>query len=116
MSRRSERVSEAIRREVSLLIKDELKDPRIGFVTITKATIREGLRPVLVFQGFWGGKKKKKKAGKGLKSALRFIKKEIGHRLKLRYTPEVRLKVDDTLEYAERIEKVLRKIREEKEG
>ena len=114
MSRRSERIAEAIRREASLLIEHELRDPRIGFITITKATVTEDLRSATIFYSVLGDEKTKKLAEKGLKSALPFMRKEITRRLKMRYAPEVRLRVDDVLDYAERIEKVLKKIKSEK--
>lgn len=114
MSRRSERVAEAIRREVSLLITDKLRDPRLGFVTVTKATITEDLRNAVIYYSILGDEKVKSRTKKGLASARSFIRTEIGHRLKLRYTPEVRLREDDTLDYAERIENTLKKIKEEK--
>ena len=114
MSRRSERVAEAIRREASLLIEHELRDPRIGFITITRATITQDLRNAVIYYSVLGEEKTKKLAQKGLASASPFIKKEIGKRLKLRYMPDVKLKVDDTLDYAERIENMLKKIKDEK--
>ena len=114
MSRRSERVAEAIRREASLLMKHEVRDPRIGFVTITKATITDDLRNAVIYYSVLGEEGKKRLAHKGLQSALPFLKKEIGDRLGLRYTPEIRIKVDDAMEKVEKIEKLLKKIKEEK--
>jgi len=114
MSRRSERVSEAIRREASLLIKDEVRDPRIGFVTVTKATITEDLRNAVIYYSVLGDDKAKSLAKKGLSSAVNYMKTELGHRIKLRYTPDIRFKEDKTFEHAERIEAALKKIKEEK--
>jgi len=116
MSRRSERVAEAIRREVSMIVTDELRDPRIGFVTITRATISDDLRNALIFYSVLGDEKAKRRAASGLASALSYIKTEVGHRIKLRYIPEIRLRYDDRLDYAQRIEDTLRKINEEKGG
>lgn len=114
MSRRAERVAEAIRREASLLIEHQLKDPRIGFITITRATITEDLRNAVIYYSVLGEEKTKKLAQKGLASALPFMKKQIARSLKLRYAPDIKFKIDDTLDYAERIEGMLRKIKEEK--
>ncbi|MCK4463897.1 MAG: 30S ribosome-binding factor RbfA [Candidatus Omnitrophica bacterium] len=114
MSRRSERVAEAIRREASLLIEYELRDPRIGFITITRATITEDLRSAVIYYSVLGEEKTKKLAQKGFTSASPFIKKQIARRLKLRYAPDIKFKIDDTLDYAGRIEDMLRKIKEEK--
>ncbi|MDD5439668.1 MAG: 30S ribosome-binding factor RbfA [Candidatus Omnitrophica bacterium] len=114
MSRRSERVEEAIRREASLLIKDELRDPRIGFVTVTRATVSEDLREAVIYYTVLGDDKAKKNAQAGLKSALAFMRNEIGHRLKLKFIPNVRMVEDTEILYMYRIEETLRKIKEEK--
>ncbi|MFH1790749.1 MAG: 30S ribosome-binding factor RbfA, partial [Candidatus Omnitrophota bacterium] len=103
MSRRADRVAEAIRREASLLINEKVRDPRVGFVTVTKATISDDLRNAVIYCSVLGDEKSRKTAMKGLKSAMKFIRAEIGHRLELRYIPEIRVCEDDTLEYADRI-------------
>jgi len=115
MSRRSDRVAEAIKREVSILIKHELRDPRIGFVTITRATITQDLRSAIVYYSVLGDEAKRKLAHKGLQSAVRFIKKEIGDKLGLRYAPDIRLKIDDAMVKAGKIDDILMKIKKEKE-
>ena len=114
MSRRSERIAEAIRREASLLIEHQLRDPRIGFTTITRVTITEDLRDTVIYYSVLGEEKTKKLAQKGFASALPFMKKHIARRLKLRYAPGIKFKIDDTLDYAGHIEETLRKIEEEK--
>ncbi len=114
MSRRSERVAEAIRREASLLIEHQLRDPRIGFITITRTTIAEDLRNAVIYYSVLGEEKTKKLAQKGFISASPFMKKQIARSLKLRYVPDIKFKIDDTLDYAERIEDMLRKVKEEK--
>ena len=114
MTRRSERISEAIRREISIMIREELKDPRIGFVTVTRVSISEDLRSAVIYYSIYGDEKTKKLASRGLASALRFMRKEIGKRLELRYTPELRLKIDDRFEYVEKMDKVFKKIEDER--
>ena len=114
MTRRSERVGEAIRREISIMIREELKDPRIGFVTVTRTSISEDLRSAVIYYSVYGDEKTKKLASRGLASALRFMRKEIGKRLELRYTPELRLKIDDRFEYVEKMDKVFKKIEDER--
>lgn len=116
MSRRSQRVEEAIRREASLIIKDDLKDPRIGFITVTRVTVSDDLRNASIFYTVLGGDKEKNNAEKGLASAQAFIRSEICHRLKLRFAPEIRLVQDDELERSMKIEETLRKLKNEEEG
>ena len=114
MSRRSERIAEAIKREAGLLVGHELRDPRIGFVTIIKVNLTADLRSAVIYYSVLGDGKIKNLTRKGLNNALRFIRKEIGRRLDLRYAPEIRFKMDDTLDYTQHIEDVLKKIKDEK--
>ena len=114
MTRRTERVQEAIRRIVSEVLQRQLRDPRIaGFITITKVEVTSDLRLAKIFYSVLGDEKKKKLISKGLKSAKNFVKKHVGNELNLRYTPDIMFKVDKKLEYSARIDKVLYKIRKE---
>jgi len=113
---RPERVAEAIRKEISIMIQEELKDPRIGFTTITKVEITPDLRYAKIYYTVLGNDKQKKSTGIALKNAKGFIKGHIGDRLKLRYTPEIIFKVDESIEYADKIERLFDKIHREKDG
>lgn len=116
MSRRSDRVAEAIRREVSVLIKDYLRDPRIGFVTVTEVTITEDLRYAVIYYSVLGNETACKKAAIGLKSALPLIRSEISHRLDLRFAPQIVLKLDDTYLEARKIEDTIQKMHNQEEN
>ena len=117
MSRRTERVAEAIRRLVSEILHQELRDPRIaGFITVTKVEITPDLRFAKVFYSVMGDDKKKKLVSKGLKSARSFVKKHVGDALQLRYTPDISFRVDPKLEYSARIDEVLLKIHGEEKN
>lgn len=118
MSTRPARVAEAIRRLVSEIIHNELKDPRVtGLITITKVEVTPDLRLAKIYYSVLGDDKKKKLVTQGLKSAKNFIRKRIGDELKLRYAPDISLLIDERFEYKERIDKILDKIhREEKDG
>ena len=115
MARRPERVKEAIRRLVSNLIQDELRDPRIGFVTITKVEITDDLRFAKIFYSVLGSEKVKKDTKIGLESAKKFLKMRIGDELKLRFTPDISLREDKSFECSQRIEDVLGRIKKERE-
>lgn len=111
MTRRTERVQEAVRRIVSEVLQRELRDPRIaGFITITKVEVTSDLRLAKIFYSTLGDEKKKKLVAQGLKSAKNFVKKHVGNELKLRYTPDIMFKVDKKLEYSARIDEILGKI------
>ena len=114
MSRRTERVAEAIRRLASEVLQTELRDPRMKeLVTVTKVEVTSDLRLAKIFYTVLGDEKQKKRVFEGLKSAKNFVKKYIGDKLELRYTPDVMFVVDKKLEYVTRINEVLEKIHEE---
>lgn len=115
MSRqRPERVQEALRQEISKIVHDELKDPRIGFLTITKVELTRDLRYAKVFFSVLGDDKDKNLALKGLNSAKGYIKNIVADRIKLRFVPEVAFKIDESLEYAKDIYNLLDRIRKER--
>ena len=107
------RVANAIRKEVSSIIHEELKDPRVGFTTVTKVEITPDLRCAKIYYSVLGDEKVRKATGIALKNAKGFIRGLIGDRLKLRLTPELIFRMDKTLEYQDRIDEVLNKIRKE---
>ena len=96
--RRVERVSEFIRREASEIIQRQLKDPRIGFITITRVEVTPDLRQAKIYVSVYGEGEEKEKSIKGLKSARGFIQGEIGRRTRLRHTPEIFFCLDESLE------------------
>lgn len=113
---RPERVQEALRQEISNIVHDEMKDPRIGFLTITKVELTKDLRHAKVFFSVLGDTKDKALALKGLNSAKGFIRSLVAGRIKLRFVPEVIFKIDDSLGYAGEIYDLLDKIKKEKGG
>ncbi|MBI5048270.1 MAG: 30S ribosome-binding factor RbfA [Deltaproteobacteria bacterium] len=112
---RSERVGEEIRKEIATMLFGEIHDPRIGFVTITKVMLSKDLRQAKVYFSMIGSGEEKEKTMEGLKSASGYIKRELGKRLKLRCMPELTFKFDDSLEYASRIEGIIKEIHEKQE-
>jgi len=116
MSRmRPERVQEAIRQEISLIVQGEMKDPRIGFITITKVDLTKDLRYARIYFSVLGKSSDKNKALKGLNSAKGYIKGLIADRIKLRYTPEISFVIDTALEHTQNIYDILNKIEKSKE-
>lgn len=108
---RPERVAEEIRKEIATMLFEEIHDPRIGFVTITKVAVSKDLRQAKVYFSMMGDEKEKTKTMEGLQSAGGYIKREVGKRLKLRHFPDIIFKFDDSLEYASRIEKIIKEIK-----
>jgi ribosome-binding factor A len=106
--KRSEKVGDLIRKEISQILLEELKDPRIGFVTVTKVALSDDLRMAKVYYSVFGGERDKEGSYEGLESAKGYIKRELGRRVRLKYMPEITFLFDDSLEYGEHIEELLR--------
>jgi ribosome-binding factor A len=110
MYKRSEKVAEAIHELISELLIKGLKDPRIGFVTITGVKVTNDLHLATVFFTVIGSEEEKKATGLGLRSARGFIRKEMGKSLRMRYVPELIFQYDESVEYGIRIETLLKEI------
>jgi ribosome-binding factor A len=106
--RRPERIAEQIREEVSQLITGEMRDPRIGPVTVTEVKVTPDLRHAKVFVGIIGSEEQARDSLSALRSASKFIRHHLGSALRLKYTPEVHFVFDNTLDSAMRIEEVLK--------
>jgi ribosome-binding factor A len=112
---RHDRVAEAIKKEVSLIIHDELKDPRLGFVTITDVELSTNLRHAKILFSVLGNDEEHKKTQQALDSALGFIRKTLAARIRLMFAPEIIFREDRSSEYSVRIEEVLNEIKEHDE-
>jgi ribosome-binding factor A len=108
--RRTERLAHQIRVELAEMIARELKDPRIGFATVSRVELSADLHHAKVFVSVLGTPEEQEGTIEGLSSAAGFIRHEIGHRLTLRRVPELTFLVDHGAEEGERIEMLLRKI------
>jgi ribosome-binding factor A len=110
MSRRTERVSDLLREEISNLLRDELHDPRIGgLVTITDVDVSPDLRRADAFVSVLGTDEERASTMKALEHARPFIRRELSHRLGLRYTPDVHFVNDKTIERAQEVTDILRR-------
>lgn len=109
--RRPERVAEMVLRELSQLLVRELRDPRLRGVTLTHVHMDDDLRHGRVFFSHLEGRAHAAAVRAGFKSASGFIRREIGHALGLRYTPELDFEYDPGLEHAARIGALLKEVR-----
>ena len=112
---RIEKLQELIKQEMSKMLLTDLKDPRIGFVTVTAVEMTGDLREAKIYVSVMGGEEKVKSSLEGLNSALGFIRREIGQRVRLRFTPEISFALDKSLDYSEHIQKLLLKIKSEED-
>ena len=113
--KRSDKVADLIQKEISEMLVKTVKDPRIGFVTITRVAVSEDCRSAKVYFSVAGTPEERERSMKGLDSAKGYVRKELGRRIRLRYTPEVIFKFDPSIEYAIHIGEVIRKLKKEEE-
>jgi ribosome-binding factor A len=113
--KRSDRVADLVRKEISEMLVRTIKDPRIGFVTITRVTVTEDCRLARVYYSVVGTIEEKGQATKGLDSAKGYIRRELGHRMKLKYTPELIFQFDPSVEYSIHMEELIHHLQEERE-
>lgn len=111
--KRSNRVAELLKREISRILVEEIKDPGINFVNITNVKISDDLRSSKIYFTVIGDKSVREKTKEGLDRATTFIRCEIGKRLKLRYIPELRFYYDAVADHVENIENLFLKIKQE---
>ncbi len=105
--RRKERLDEEIREEVAGIIGRQLKDPRIGFVTVTRVDLTADLRTARIHVGILGDAVQRERTLGGLKQASGFVRRELGRRIRMRHTPELQFHYDEGLDATERVAKLL---------
>ena len=111
---RAGRINEEVRREISSIIQYDLKDPRVNaMVSITKVNVTKDLRYAKVFVSIFGSDNEKKSTIDALKSSSGFIRREIGHRINLRYTPEIIFELDNSIEQGMHIDALLAQLKKE---
>lgn len=106
-NRRVARLNEQLRREVAGILQYEVKDPRIGPVTVTAARVSPDLQQARLFVAITGSDAERQETLAGLDAARAFIRSALAQRLELRRAPELRFEVDASLEHAQRIERLL---------
>ncbi len=108
MSDRITRISEEVKKEVSNIIQNEIKDPRLpSLVSIIDCNVSKDLGHAKIYISVLGNDEEKKNAIKALKSAAGFIRHELGHRIQLRCTPELHFELDTSIEHGIYINKLL---------
>jgi len=113
--KRSKRVADLLKEEISEIIMRRLKDPRLGFLTVTDVSVTDDLRLARVYVSILKEEEKKQtleilQAGKG------FIRSELSKRLRMKVTPDLEFRFDTSIEYGSRIEKLLKEIQKGQGG
>jgi ribosome-binding factor A len=105
--RRNERLAEEIREVVAQVVAGEMKDPRLGFVTVTRVELTGDLRVARVLVGILGQPKERARSLGILRRAAGFVRRELGQRLNIRHTPEVIFQLDTGLDASDRVAQLL---------
>jgi len=105
---RCERISEEIKRELSQIIRDDIKDPRVrGLISITAVEVTNDLRYARIYVSMLASPEQSKSALQGLEKAGGYLRTELAKRLQIRYTPELIFKLDQSIEYGTKINKII---------
>ncbi len=117
MSRRTERLNEQFREEISDLLLRQVKDPRLGvFITVTQVSVSPDLSHARVFVSVMGSAEEKQGALQGLDAAAAYIRHEMGQRLSLRRTPRLSFRHDDSMEQGAHILDLLDEVGEQEKS
>lgn len=108
MTRRTDRVADAIHEAVADLVLREIKDPRVGMITLTGVRVSADLRHARVYFSVLGDSARRAQCLEGLRSAAGFIRTQLARRLNLRVVPAVTFEFDPSLEQAERVARLLK--------
>lgn len=113
---RKDRLASEIVKETSKIILYELRDPRKGFVTVTRAKVSDDYRYAKIFVSIMGTEKEKKLTMGGLKHAQGFVQKQLSRRIQMRSFPEIRFEIDDSIEKAFKVTNVIDKLARERKA
>jgi len=106
---RTERLRGQVKEELSAILR-LLKDPRLGFATVTSVELSGDHRHVKAFVSVLGSEEEKRASLEALESATGFVRTEIGKRIKMRHTPEIIFRIDESIEHGAHINKLLKDI------
>lgn len=110
--KRINRVSELLKQEISKIIRREVKDPRIGFVSVTDVEVSGDLKHAKVFVSVYGSETEKEQTMVGLKQASGYIKKLVGERITTYHTPDIIFRYDNSIEHGVHISNLIKEVRE----
>lgn len=108
--KRSVRVSDLIREEIAEIIMHKLRDPRVGFVTVTGVDVSDDLRNARVYVSVLE-EARQDEVIKTLNASAKFIRGELAHRVRIKFIPQLIFKIDKSIEYGIKIDKILNEIK-----
>jgi ribosome-binding factor A len=114
MSQRTDRLDSQIRAELMELLQREMKDPRIGFVTVTRVETARDLGTARVWVSVLGTPEEQEASLKALTDAAPWLRRQLGERLTVRHIPQLVIRHDDSIEAGDRVLRLLRELEEER--
>ena len=114
MSQRTDRLDSQIRQELMELLQREMKDPRIGFATITRVETARDLGSARVWVSVLGTPEEQQTAVKALTDAAPWLRRQLGERLTVRHIPQLMIKHDDSIQAGDRVLRLLRELEQER--
>lgn len=113
---RLNRIAEEMKKEISSIIQNDIKDPRLpSLVSVMTVNVTKDLKFAKVFISVFGNDEEKKNAISALKSAAGFIRRELGHRVQMRYTPELHFALDTSIEHGAYMSKLINEVNKSSE-
>jgi ribosome-binding factor A len=113
MSQRTDRLDSQIQQELMQLLQRDLKDPRVGFATITRVETSRDLGHAKIWVSVYGTDAERAASIEALRSAAPWLRRQLGDRLRLRHVPELTIRADDSIESGDRVLRILREIEAE---
>ncbi len=113
---RKDRLSSEIVKVASVLLLHEVRDPRMGFITVTRAKVSDDYKYAKIFVSVMGTPKQKKLSMSGLRHAKGFVQKELSRRIQMRVFPEISFELDESIEKAFQVTRMLDDIKRKREG
>ena len=111
---RKDRLSSEIVRQTGMILMQELRDPRLGFMTVTRVKVSDDYKYAKIFVSIMGSKKQKKLGLSGLKSAQGFVQRELSRRIRMRQFPSIHFELDESIDKAFKITKIMDDIKKGK--
>jgi ribosome-binding factor A len=111
-SRRPQRLALQIQQEVSLMISRDMKDRRVGFVTVTGVQLAPDLRHARIFISMMGSESEKEESLEALNHATGWVRHELGQRIRMKFIPEIVFQFDTSQEYGDHIDRLIDEIHE----
>jgi ribosome-binding factor A len=113
VSHRPHKLAGQLKHEISAIIAREVRDPRVGFATVTDVKVSPDLRYAKVFVSVFGSPSEKQETLAALDRASAFIRRQVGARIRLRHTPEIGFAYDETVEHGDRMLQLIEEIKKE---